>query len=148
LRQSEIAPLRSAVTTIILRDNPLEVLLVKRHPAAFLGSMLTFPGGALEPDDASIDWMPHVNCLDALSAEERTRRIAACRETYEETGLVLTILGHQTAVRHSTLFSNLFAQQGIRLELDALHPFAHWVTPPSVARRFDTSITVADLGGL
>jgi len=68
---------RLAATVVVLRGGTqaLEVLLVKRNPAArFMGGAWVFPGGAVDPGDGDGD--------DAL-------RAAALREMAEEAGLVL-----------------------------------------------------------
>jgi 8-oxo-dGTP pyrophosphatase MutT (NUDIX family) len=68
---------RQAATVILLRgeERELEVLLVKRNPAArFMGGAWVFPGGALTEADGS---------------DEDGERIAAARELHEEAGIVL-----------------------------------------------------------
>ncbi len=59
-----------AASVIVLRDGPLEVLLLKRHGgSSFVPDAWVFPGGAIEPDE--------------------TPEEAAVRETLEEAGLQL-----------------------------------------------------------
>ena len=68
---------RPAATVILLRggERELEVLLVKRNPAArFMGGAWVFPGGALSEADGS---------------DEEGQRTAAARELHEEAGIVL-----------------------------------------------------------
>jgi 8-oxo-dGTP pyrophosphatase MutT (NUDIX family) len=68
---------RPAATVILLRggDRELEVLLVKRNPAArFMGGAWVFPGGAL---------------MEADGTDEDGQRTAAARELHEEAGIVL-----------------------------------------------------------
>jgi 8-oxo-dGTP pyrophosphatase MutT (NUDIX family) len=68
---------RQAATVIVLRGGAeaLEVLLVKRNPAArFMPSAWVFPGGAVDA---------------AEGAGDRAHRSAAVREMEEEAGLVL-----------------------------------------------------------
>jgi 8-oxo-dGTP pyrophosphatase MutT (NUDIX family) len=68
---------RPAATVIVLRDGAeaLEVLLVKRNPAArFMPAAWVFPGGAVDPHEGDGD---------------RAQRAAAIREMQEEAGLVL-----------------------------------------------------------
>jgi 8-oxo-dGTP pyrophosphatase MutT (NUDIX family) len=61
---------RTAATVLVLRDDPLRVLLVERPNRGAFPSVLAFPGGSLDPGD-------------------RDERAAAVRETREEVGLVL-----------------------------------------------------------
>lgn len=61
---------RPAATVLVLRDDPLRVLLVQRPTSGAFPSVLAFPGGSVEKGD-----------VDAAAA--------AARETLEETGVVL-----------------------------------------------------------
>src|SRR3954447_21624584 len=68
---------RQAATVIVLRggDRDLEVLLVKRNPAArFMGGAWVFPGGAVDAGDGD---------------DDAAHRAAAVREVAEEAGLRL-----------------------------------------------------------
>ena len=68
---------RQAATVIVLRggDETLEVLLVKRTPAArFMGGVWVFPGGAVDTDEGDGD---------------AAHRIAAVRELEEEAAITL-----------------------------------------------------------
>jgi len=61
---------RPAATVLLLRDDPLRVLLVQRPATGAFPSVLAFPGGSAEPDD-----------VDAATT--------AARETLEEVGVIL-----------------------------------------------------------
>ena len=50
---------------------------------------VVFPGGAIEPDDASPDWEPLVEDYGAFDDAERAHRIGAIRETWEETSILV-----------------------------------------------------------
>jgi 8-oxo-dGTP pyrophosphatase MutT (NUDIX family) len=66
---NEVTPLPAA-SVIVLRDAPLEVLMLRRHGAAsFVPNAWVFPGGAIEPGESAAD--------------------AAVRETREECGVDL-----------------------------------------------------------
>ena len=66
---NEVPAIRAA-SVIVLRDDPLEVLLLRRNDkSSFAPSAWVFPGGAVE--------------------EGESERDAAARETFEETGLPL-----------------------------------------------------------
>jgi 8-oxo-dGTP pyrophosphatase MutT (NUDIX family) len=66
-----------AASVLILRNDPLEVLMILRPAeSTFVPDMWVFPGGALDPADGSPD------DLDALKR-------AAVREVREETGIDL-----------------------------------------------------------
>jgi len=138
--------IRPAATVLILRDDPFEVLMVKRHAKAFLGSALVFPGGVVEPADAAPDWLPHLQGAAHLSDQERAFRIAACREVFEETAILLATgappCAHPPDHIISDDFLHMIRSTHAKLTLDALEPFAHWVTPDYVPKRFDTRFFV------
>lgn len=127
---------RPAASTLIVRDNPFEVLMVKRRQSSFYSSAMVFPGGLVEPEDESDDWAPFLVGAEALDGPGRALRIAACREAYEETGLLIgsRALPLQTA---ATFFDTVKAND-VRLPLGDILPFGHWITPLRVKKRFDT----------
>ncbi len=129
---------RLAATVLILRDDPFEVLMVRRHADAHFGSVHVFPGGVVDAHDAADDWLDHVDGAEGLDVEERARRIAACRETFEEAGLLLAAGEASEATDPSASFIEAVRGSGARLALGALYPFGHWITPETAAKRFDT----------
>lgn len=144
---------KPAATVLIVRDAPdLEVLMVRRSAGmAFGPSAWVFPGGKVAPADADPLW-------DDLSDGsydhyQRSLRIAAAREVFEESGLLLaTRSGKELDAEAFSTFDSLRANveadpacflslirdAGLRLTLDRLVPFAHWITPSFEPRRFDT----------
>src|SRR5690554_6983850 len=80
---------RLAATMVLVRDDPFEVLLVRRHAKAVFASALVFPGGAVDDDDFSDEWLPLLASGSELDPTERAVRIAAIRETFEETAILL-----------------------------------------------------------
>jgi 8-oxo-dGTP pyrophosphatase MutT (NUDIX family) len=148
-----------AATILLVRDEPaFEVLMVKRHHQIdFASGALVFPGGKLHADDHDPAWeqrtlgwrhsLPHKRCL----------RIAALREAYEETGILLArhddgtpFCGDARAgeardevATDRRCFLDLVAELDLRLDLDALTVFARWITPPLTSKRFDTWFYIA-----
>ncbi len=144
---------KPAATVLIVRDGAgLEVLMVRRSAGmAFGADAWVFPGGKVASADADPVW-------DALSDGnyehyERSLRIAAAREVFEESGLLLaTRNGIDLDADGSSAFDNLreevekepakfialVREAGLRLTLDRLVPFAHWITPSFEPRRYDT----------
>jgi 8-oxo-dGTP pyrophosphatase MutT (NUDIX family) len=144
---------KPASTVLIVRDAPgLQVLMVRRSAGmAFGASAWVFPGGKVAGADADPAW-------DDLSDGTydhyaRSLRIAAAREVFEESGLLLATHGgeevdaagsvafddQRAAVEADpTVFIRLIRDAGLRLTLDRLVPFAHWITPSFEPRRFDT----------
>jgi 8-oxo-dGTP pyrophosphatase MutT (NUDIX family) len=127
-----------AATVLLVRDAPLEVLMVRRGAKATFSSALVFPGGVVDPHDASDEWLPHVTGAESLEVAERSFRIAACRELFEEAGVVVCdAVGQKAADERCTYFDHIKAA-GARIPLQNIVPFAHWITPEGIGKRFDT----------
>ena len=74
---TDIQPIPAA-SALLLRDDPLEVLMILRHEkSSFVPSAWVFPGGA-------------VDTADGPPGDLDTLRRAAVREVEEETGITLT----------------------------------------------------------
>jgi 8-oxo-dGTP pyrophosphatase MutT (NUDIX family) len=127
---------KDAATILCVRDSVagLEVLCVERAKASgFLGGAVVFPGGKVDASDAD-------------------PQFAACREAFEEAGILLhrgaTLPEAERRALRERLakgepFGALLAERGIELARDALVTFARWVTPVVEARRFDTHFFLA-----
>jgi len=83
------AQTRLSATVLLLRDTAdFEVLMVKRHyQIDFASGALVFPGGKANDEDADPAWAALVDC--DLDGDQRTARIAAVREAFEESGVLL-----------------------------------------------------------
>ncbi len=144
---------KPASTVLLVRDAPgLEVLMVRRSAGmAFGASAWVFPGGKVAAADADPRWDDSSD--GNYDHYERSLRIAAAREVFEESGLLLATRDGKAldadafagfdAMRASVeadpaLFLKLVHEAGLRLVLDRLVPFAHWITPSFEPRRFDT----------
>ncbi|MBV9996486.1 MAG: NUDIX hydrolase [Caulobacteraceae bacterium] len=141
---------RLACTVLLVRDRGgLEVLMVERHEQSHFASALVFPGGLVGPDDSASVWDELTDGGAHLEAEERSVRIAGYRELYEETGVLLAETPNAAAWRpHSPGERQLMEAVktlGVRLDLDAMHAFAHWITPDFAPRRFDTHFRICGL---
>lgn len=84
---------RVAATLLLTRDEPFEVLMVTRNARGSFPSALVFPGGAVDDDDRSPEWLPLLDDPTRFDADERARRIAAVRETWEESGVLVASRG-------------------------------------------------------
>ena len=138
----ETIPARLAATLLLVVDDPFRVLMVQRSAQGFFPSALVFPGGTLDPGDHVDDWLPHLGGHDEIEAEARALRIAAWRETWEETGIAPHGAPPPPASARPPLLDSLRAAAA-RIELGATVPFGHWVTPATVARRYDTHFFLA-----
>ena len=139
-----------AATLILMRpaeSGPPELLMMERSETmAFAAGALVFPGGRIDPDDHEIA-RRHRSFADAAA------RIAAIRETIEETGIAPALRPEPAAEAVDQLratladgipFSQLLDITGLELDLDALVPFARWCPAFRETRRFDTLFYVAE----
>lgn len=148
---------RPAATVVILRDGRegIEVFMVVRHHEIdFASGALVFPGGKVDDADADAAW--EQLAPSSASAGERAFLVASARETFEEAGLMLArrggsadLLGAEEAhrlvetyrarlVAGETTFLDLVRAENLQLAADLMVPFAHWITPESQPKRFDT----------
>lgn len=144
-----------AATVLLLRDAPrFEVLMIARHKdSSFAGGALVFPGGRVDPGDRHPEWRTHARGL-APEPLIAAAQVAAIREAFEETGVVLAYddtgamaSGAQALLLHErrrgiekgqTHFLDFVRAEKLTLACDALHLFAHWTAPPNLHKRFDT----------
>ena len=153
-------PTRPAATILLVRDSPsFEVLMVKRHHQIdFASGALVFPGGKTHAGDHDAAWEPRTVGWERTAPEKRALRIAAIREAYEETGILLARHADGGAFRGEEraaaareeiaadrrTFLDLINELDVRLDLDALTVFARWITPAMMPKRFDTWFYIAD----
>lgn len=136
-----------AATLVIMRPSasggPDEILIVKRSATmAFAAGALVFPGGRVDPDDYLVARQHGADLAEADGAA----RVAALRETLEETGLAVgwsalverDVAEVRQALLAGTLLSDILASRGDRIDLEALVPFARWCPNFKEARTFDT----------
>ena len=141
---------RLACTVLLIRDRGgLEVLMVERHESQNFASALVFPGGLVDPDDGFDEWDPLSIAHETLTRDERAIRVAGFRELYEETGVLLTDADgpplKESPHPGEGSFLQLVEKIGARLDLDAMHPFAHWITPIFAPKRYDTHFRLCGL---
>ena len=144
----DLPPAIPAATLILMRPaaagGPPEILMLERaETMAFAAGALVFPGGRIDPDD-------HATAALFPGMADAAARIAAIRETIEETGVApaLRPVPEATALRRALAagepFAALLAGRGLTLDLDALTPFARWCPNFREARRFDTLFYLAE----
>jgi len=148
------APIRDAATVILLRDGPTPAVLMGRRGrrAAFMPDKMVFPGGAIDPGDATapLAALPHPTCRARLAEGcgarmPRAAAAAAIRELWEEAGLVL---GTPGAWPDPPPGWADFAATGHRPCARALRFVFRAITPPGRPRRFDTRFFLADAAAL
>jgi 8-oxo-dGTP pyrophosphatase MutT (NUDIX family) len=162
---AEAAKARPASTILLLRDSPgpdghgeIEVFMMVRHyEIDFNSGALVFPGGSVDAGDHDIAGKPEL-CAggEGLDAEALGFRIAAIRETFEESGILLAKARGSAALidaarageieadnraalcEGKTTFLKILTDNAALLTLDELVPYAHWITPEGMPKRFDT----------
>lgn len=138
-----------AATLISVREQdgsrPPELLMVERAQAmAFAGGALVFPGGRIDEADQEL--------AAALGAQDGPARVAAVRETLEETAVPVgleplpsseTALLLQKELAAGRPFAQLLAEHRLTFRPGLLTPLARWVPSFHASRRFDTLFFIA-----
>jgi 8-oxo-dGTP pyrophosphatase MutT (NUDIX family) len=166
-----VAEPRHASTIIVVRDGAegIEAYLMRRQTSmAFAAGMYVFPGGGMHPSDITQDvpwagpspaeWATRLECEESLA---RGLVVAAVRETFEETGVLLagpdesTVLADTSGVEMQAAraaledgevaFADFLRGRGLLLRSDLIGAWAHWITPAFEPRRYDTRFFVAAL---
>ena len=153
--------MRQAASVIFVRDgdNGLETILTYRPGTSPLG-VVAFPGGtALPGDDDSASWVgPGADYWQEQFhfsdiAQARRSVMAAVRESFEETGILLAGEDDQDVVEHSSTpefmawreavaaqdksFSDFLTSSGLSVRADLLRPVARWQSPDFFLKRYD-----------
>jgi 8-oxo-dGTP pyrophosphatase MutT (NUDIX family) len=164
--------MHAAATVLLLREfeDELEVLMMRRGAAlAFMAGMWVFPGGRVDASDASEAIRARIS-PDALGAwhgrlhtphgeplaedAALALHVAACRETFEESGVLLArdragaacsgkrmarLQEHREIVAsNARAFVGLLEAEDLYLDLAPLVYWSHWITPSLEPKRFDT----------
>lgn len=156
---------RLSATILLLREgiSAPEVLMVKRHyEIDFAAGALVFPGGKAAASDTDPGWDAYTD--GDYGPVQQDARIAAIREAYEESGILLArhrkargagaplvgadiadaLAPHRAAVDRGEIpFLDLIREHDLALALDRLIHFGHWITPVMMPKRFDTHFYVA-----
>jgi len=149
--------LRRAASVVLVRDadaGGVEVFLLERAGGmAFAAGMSVFPGGGLDAadgealaqglvdeaaaDDAARSWATTPASAAALLA-------CAVRETYEETGVLLADATPAAGSRQRLVAGEVGLGDVVgRLDAGRLRPWARWITPEAMPRRYDTAFFLA-----
>ncbi|MEN8891279.1 NUDIX hydrolase [Planktotalea arctica] len=149
--------IRQAATVIVLRDRfsaaPRVLMGQRGAQAAFMPNKFVFPGGAVDAADADVPLAAPINadCAAHLlrkSDEDRIHAlgVAAIRELWEETGLILGRTGAWSGAPPSDWQS--FAATGHLPDASALQFVFRAITPPGRPRRFDARFFLIDADAL
>jgi 8-oxo-dGTP pyrophosphatase MutT (NUDIX family) len=147
---------KDAATLIILDRSAAEpkILLGRRHHGhKFLPGKYVFPGGRVERDDARmaaaseldpvVESQLLLHMLRPNPMRARAMALAAIRETFEETGLMIGARANAPVATRKGLWAD-FATAGVLPDLARLHFIARAITPPRRPKRFDTRFFAVD----
>lgn len=139
--EADEVPAIPAASVILLRDSPLEVLMIRRHAkSTFIPDAWVFPGGVVESSDHDL----------GDKTELGTMRVAAVRELFEESGIWLGAeladadAKRKTLLAGETTFATLLRDAPI--DFTKLIWTSRWITPIGVPKRFDTYFFLAVIG--
>ena len=168
--KKEASPPRPATTVLLLRpskkgdaDSPLEVFMVVRHHQidSFSGA-LVFPGGKLEDADGAAVLRGRCGGADKIGDAELKFRVAGVREAFEECGVLLARKRGQRALvaaadlegiekrwraklaKDEASIVDMVEAEDLEIATDLMTPYAHWITPTFVPKRFDTWFFLAE----
>ncbi len=166
-------PALPAATVTLVRDTAsgLEVLLLQRNfQSGFMPGMFLFPGGGLDSGDQVDAVLSRCAGLDdaLASAALGVSRgglgywAAALRESFEEASVLLAYgedgelvhPGHPERIERFTeyrrrlnagedILAEILERERLRLAVDRLTYFSHWITPVTAPRRYDTRFFAA-----
>jgi len=155
-------PLIPAATILMLRDGPsgLEVFMVVRHHQIdFASGALVFPGGKLAIGDTAPEVRGLCDGADDLDDTLLALRVAAVREAFEESGVLLArdengglIDGERLSAlegdrpkldKGELAIGDFLTRERLRIACHLLQPYSHWITPKMMPKRFDTHFYLA-----
>lgn len=170
---------RDAATVLALRDTDAgpEVFMVRRDSRmGFLGGAHVFPGGALDEADCGDALQSRATGFEAVGALSRLHAdaarakgllLAAVRELFEESGILLARgrdgdwvdldeegpgaarlkAAREELSRHEGDFGATVTAEDLSIDVSGLRLFAHWITPERERKRFDTRFFLARAPG-
>lgn len=142
---------KDAATMIIVdttHGEPRMLFGKRRMDQKFMPGKFVFPGGRLDPEDGKLplvdDFVPSelrklLKEMRGGASERRARALAlaAVRETFEESGLLIGAKG-ELPEGHSLSKWRTFLSHGVVPLLAPMTLLARAITPPGRTRRFDT----------
>ena len=151
-----IAPRPKLASTVVLLrevDGQAQILMGKRSARHdFMPSVYVFPGGRVDPSDSYAPALDHPNSrtreiLEAAMTPARAQAcvLAAVRETYEETSLVLGERHEEAPKAINDPSWKAFHAAGYLPRLSNIEVFGRAITPPHRNKRFDTWFFLARL---
>lgn len=166
-QHSPVTP-RPASAVVLVRQRAgggIEVFMVRRHiHSEFVPDAFVFPGGSVKPADIEAERDPAVSApvASVATALGTGFRVAALRECFEEAGVLIARRGpaalsieqsdvprfaaYRDALANDKLtLADLAAREGLTLATDELLHWAHWITPLTFPKRFDTHFFLTEM---
>jgi 8-oxo-dGTP pyrophosphatase MutT (NUDIX family) len=171
-KKDRLLSARPASTVVLVREHEqeLQVYLLRRSTkSGFFPGSYVFPGGALNPDEQDVDfWQKHIDMppegLREVFGSGLDRAgiiaygVAAIRETFEEAGVFLARKKNDKDQSSGKIcerpaagevdekwFRKRVSEEDWVLSFSNLFPWAHWITPESMPKRFDTRFFVTPM---
>jgi len=148
--EQPLRPKDAATLVLVKRDGDTPRVLMGLRPGsmAFMANKYVFPGGRLDPGDLRIrsasELLPHVATRTGVApARARGLALAAIRETFEETGILLGERAAKVPRTRAPAWAKFFAHK-VMPRLDSFEMIARAITPPNRTRRFDARFFMAD----
>lgn len=169
VKNADQVPIQDAATVVLLRDaavGGVEIFMVRRNQRTVFGpGDYVFPGGAVDAADA--DPALYARCIGCNDAQANTRLdveadglstwVAAIRECFEEAGVLLAVggdgqaahldaalLGERTALHErKTVLAEVCSRYSLKLTVDQMLYYSHWITPVGPPRRYSTRFFAA-----
>ncbi|MBD3647322.1 MAG: NUDIX hydrolase, partial [Pseudomonadales bacterium] len=125
---------------------------VRHHQIDFASGALVFPGGKVDPGDHLV----RERCSGADDDDiKMSLQVAAIREAFEECGILLARPAGESSIvdaerlkvlekyrdplnKDELTIGEFLEAEDLTLACDMLSPFAHWITPEMMPKRFDT----------
>lgn len=156
---------RLSATVILARDAgaSMEIFMVVRHHQIdFASGALVFPGGSATASDMDLRVRILSDGAEGLDDMTLAANVAAIRESFEECGVLYArpngsedlvdgaraeALGEKYRVdleADRIGMADIAEGEGLRIAVDRMVHFAHWITPPHMPKRFDTHFFIAE----
>jgi recombination protein RecT len=152
---------RPSATIVLMRDGadgPEALLMKRRREAGFVPGAFVFPGGRVDAADADAA-LAALCDGPAASEPEFPYWVAAVREAFEETGLLLAVADgvpvppaaaspvvdelRDALLEDRVTLADVLGRLRARVDLSAVAYLARWITPVVEPRRYDTRFFVA-----
>ena len=154
ITQQPLRPKDAATLVLVKRggDSPRVLMGLRPGSMAFMANKYVFPGGRMDPGDMRIRTASELDPLVAARtgvapARARGLALAAIRETFEETGILIGARAETVPRSRAPAWAKFFTHK-IMPRLDALELIARAITPPNRTRRFDARFFMADAGAI